>query len=229
MPQFTNYNEVDAKFDTGFRQLEPGAYPLRIMAVRTSWQERDYQTGLTRECSVKTNNAVLFIFDVADGEFAGNFSKDFFMSGGQLDPGKDFLHQYKFSWGNLADQKDAAKAKWTLEHITASNPGFDALAAFNADKWELFVGKFFGAVLNGTVKTNDRGYDNWNLRPQAKIYTVTEIRNGEYTDSDGQIKPLPEPRITDKRTQVSAAASSTASGGQQEQQPADIYDDLPFL
>lgn len=228
MPNFANYNQTEAKFSEGFKQLEPGHYPLRILAVRTEWTEREYQTGIDKACSTANDAAVLFIFDIAGGEFAGNFTKDFFMAGGQLDQRKDFMHQYKFTWGDLSNANDAARAKWTLDHITASNPGFDALAAFQADQWQLFVGKCFGAVLNGTVKTNDRGYDQWTLRPAAKIYTVTEVANGQYMDSDGEMKPLPEPRITDRRTKV-AAESSTASGGQAEQVPAEIYDDLPFV
>ena len=100
-----------------------------------------------------------------------------------------------------------------LDCFTASNPGFDALAAFEADKWPLFVGKLFGVVLNGTVRTNERGYDQWSLRTSTKPYTVDDIRNGNHA----------EPRITDKRTQVAAQPSTTPAAA-----APSYYDDIPF-
>ena len=230
MPNFANYNQVESNFsEGGFKQVIPGAYIVTIQAVRTSWTERNYDTGLDDAYQTIYTDAqgqqhgnepgVMFVFDIAEGEFAGEYSRDFYMNGIEPNPEKDFIHRWKFHWGDLANEKDAARAKYVLEQLSASNPGFDALAAFNADAWPLFVGKKFGAVLNGTVRTNDKGYDQWNLRTSAKIYSVQDIINGDHA----------EPRITDKRTQVGAAVSSTTSGGQQAQPPADIYDDLPFI
>lgn len=215
MPVFSNYNQTESKFDVGFSQPEPGAYVLRVVAVRTEWTERDYQTGIDRNCTTASESAVMLVYDIADGEHAGEYSREFYQDlSGNYNKRKDFMHQYKFRWGDLNNEKDAQKAKYTLDCFTACNPGFDALAAFNADQWALFVGKLFGAVLNGTVKTNERGYDTWNLRPSAKIYTLEDIASGNHA----------EPRITDRRT----GGASTASGGQYEQAPADVYDDLPF-
>lgn len=227
MPQFSNYDQTEAKFDTAFKQPTPGAYALRILAVRTEWEEYDFNTGLRNQCSTANDAAVLFIYDITGGEFDGEYSRDFYLKDGEPDPKKDFLHQYKFYWGDLNDPKDAAKAKYVLDCLKASNQGFEPLAAFNADAWNLFVGKEFGAVLNGTVKTNDQGFDNWNLKPQRKIYTVQEILNGKTLNNKGEMVDLPKPKVTDKRTNVEDGSST--GGAQDEQAPASVYDDdVPF-
>jgi len=222
MPNFANYNTTEAKMSDGFEPVTPGVFVLRVQAVRTQWTERDYQTGLDKNCSVATDAAVMLVYDIADGVHASEYTKEFFLAqGGALDPKKDFLHQYKFIWGDLNNPTDAASTKWVLDTFTASNPGFDALAAFNADRFDLFEGKLFGAVLNGTVKTNEKGYDSWSLRPRKKIYSVQELQNG--VDRDG--KPIAEPRITDKRTKVEESSTSVASA---DVVPVDMYDDIPF-
>ena len=232
MPKFTNYDQTEAKFDTGFKQPLPGAYVLRIMAVRTEWDEYNFQTGLRDHCTTANEAAVLFVYDIVGGEFDGEYSRDFYMDdNGMLDPRKDFLHQYKFYWGDLNNPKDAEKAKYLLDCLTASNQGFDALAAFQADAWNLFIGKQFGAILNGTVKTNDQGFENWNLKPQRKIYTVQEIMNGKTLNAKGEMVDLPRPKITDKRTNVEdgGAAPSTAAAPAESGAPASAYDDdVPF-
>lgn len=215
MPAFNNYNNVQGNFSEGFKQLEPGAYVVRVQAVRTEWTERDYQSGLDRDCSTRNDAAVMLVFDIADGEFAGEYSKEYFCNAdGTPKPEQDWRHQFKLYWGDLNNTKDAERTRYMLDCFTASNPGFDALAAFEADKWPLFVGKLFGVVLNGTVRTNERGYDQWNLRTSTKPYTVDDIRNGNNA----------EPRITDKRTQVAAQPSTTAATAA----APSYYDDIPF-
>ena len=214
MPAFNNYNQVQGNFSEGFKQLEPGAYVVRVQAVRTEWTERDYQSGLDRDCSTANDAAVMLVFDIADGEFAGEYSKEYFCNAdGTPKHEQDWRHQFKLYWGDLNNTKDAERTRYMLDCFTASNPGFDALAAFEADKWPLFVGKLFGVVLNGTVRTNERGYDQWNLRTSTKPYTVDDIRNGNHA----------EPRITDKRTQVAAQPSTTAAAT-----APSYYDDIPF-
>ena len=197
MPKFNNYEKTESKFDTSFRQPTPDAYVLKIVAVRTEWQEYDFHTGTQQNCSTANDAAVIFVYDIAEGEYEGEYCRDFYLDdNGVFDKRKDFLHQYKFYWGDLNNPKDAAKAKYVLDCLDESNQGFEAKPAFEADNWKLFINKKFGAVLNGTVKTNDQGFDNWNLKPQRKIYTVAEILEGKTSDG----KDLPKPKITDKRT-----------------------------
>lgn len=224
MPNFSDdmYNSANADYELGFIQPEPGAYVLKVMDVRTEWTEREFSTGLNRDYNSAYDAAVIFVYDIAEGPHAGYYSDDFYYANGELDPRKDFMHQYKFVWGDLAgSEKDRNRAKNVLEAFSGSNQGFDALMAFRADNWRLFIGKRFGAVLNGTVKTNDRGYDNWSLRPSTKLYTVDAIHAGATANG----KPLPEPRITDKRSKPNDGAESSTSG---QAGAAETYDDIPF-
>lgn len=201
------YAAAEAQQGGGFQQLEPGAYVVSIEAVRTEWDERDFQTGTNVHRTAAGDNSVLFVFDIAEGPMAGEFSRDFYMKDGKLDQRKDFMHQLKFGWWNLGELKAR------VEILAASNPGFDPMAAIEADMWQMFVGKRFGVVLDGTVKTNDRGYDQWTLRPQRKIYSVQQVREGQ-TDA---------PKVKDLRGQA-----STAPRGGVQLNTDGTYDDLPF-
>jgi len=175
-------------------QMLPGAYVLRVQAVRT---EGNTSSG---HWTSDEKQYVQLVYDVAEGEFAGKYSDDYFMdASGRIDPDKDYMHVHYLSWKNYGYLKKQ------LRVLTECNPGFDALAAFEADKWELFVGKKFGAVLDGEVDTNDRGYDRWKLRV-GDLITLDQIKRGEYR----------EPKIEDKRTQVAAPSTST------------YMDDVPF-
>lgn len=196
------YNATDASTG-GFKQLVPGAYVVTIQAVRTQFEEMDWNIGERVLRDYDTDNCVLFVFDIAEGEFTGEFSREFYLGlDGKLDTRKDFLHSVKYDWSDLRSFKKFNQV------IEDSNPGFNVMAAFNADKWDMYVGKQFGLVLNGTVSTNDRGYDTWKLRVGRGIYTVDDVHDGK----------TPEPRITDKRTPVAPSTAATA----------DQYCDVPF-
>lgn len=197
------YETAEEKQGGGFAQPQPGAYVLQIQAVRTEWDENDFSTGLKVHKTADSDSSVLFIYDIAEGEFAGEYSRDFFMDGGKLDERKDWMHQTKYGWW------DMGRLKLFNNVLKAWNPGFDALAALEADQWSMFVGKKFGAVLNGTVTTNDRGYDNWKLRCGDWI-TPDEMKSGDHK----------EPKVTDRRK--AQTAKSTDAGS--------IYDDdIPFM
>lgn len=200
------YNAADAG-GFGFKQLVPGAYVCIIQAVRLQYEEMDWELHERVLRSVDTDKSVLQVFDIAEGEFCGEFSRDFYMGAdGNLDTRKDFLHSVKYDWSDISAFK---KFNQVLED---SNPGFSVMAAFQADKWSMYVGKKFGIVLNGTVTTNERGYDQWKLYPAKRkgrvmLFTVDEVRDGK----------TPEPRIIDKRTPAPAPESTYLSD-----------DDLPF-
>ena len=126
MPNFSNYNNVEANYtEGGFKQVIPGAYVAVVQVVRTNWTERNYDTGLDDSYQTITIDpatgmtrgnepGVMFVFDIAEGEFAGEYSRDFYMSGIEPNPEKDFIHRWKFHWGDLNNEKDAAKAKYIL-------------------------------------------------------------------------------------------------------------------
>lgn len=209
MPRIDNaaYEQAEERQAGGFQQPTPGAYELRIQTVRTQWEEMDFQAGLHVPKNADGENAVLFVYDIDAGEFAGEYSREFYMSGDRLDPNKDFMHQVKYTWGDLG------RLKLFNRVLAACNPGFDPLAAMQADQWQMFVGKRFGAVLNGTVTTNDNGFDNWKLRC-GDIVTVEDVRTGNHA----------EPKITDKRKKGATAPAPRAAA----QTAPDPYGDIPL-
>lgn len=194
------YNATDTA--GGFKQLVPGAYVVAIQAVRTEFEEMDWDLGDRVKRSADKDRAVMFVFDIAEGDFLGEFSRDFYLGvDGKLDERKDWMHSVKYDWSDMRSFKRFNQA------LEESNPGFDTMAAFQADRWDMYVGKKFGLVLNGTVSTNDRGYDSWRLRAGKGIYTVDDIHDGR----------TPEPRIQDKRVKENAP------------EPTAVYDDIPFI
>ena len=187
------YNAASESSGGGFAQMLPGAYVVRIQAVRT---EGDTKSG--GHWTSDEKKYVKLVYDIAEGEFAGKYSDDYFtdLKGNPLEE-RDYAHCHYLSWKNMG------YLKRQLNAITASNRGFDALAAFRADKWDMFVGKLFGVVLDGEVDTNDRGYDRWRFSV-GDVVSADDARTGNCR----------EPRIEDKRAQVQASTS--------------LYDDVPF-
>lgn len=174
------YNNAEAKQGggAGIEQMKPGVYELMIQAVRTQWTKKDGSVtdGIAKSC-------VMFVWDVASGDFAWKYSDPYFMDwDGKPDPEKDFMHNEYVSWSNL----DYLKGKF--EVLKACNPGFDPLAAFQADQWDMFVGKRFFAVLDGTLTLNKKGYENW-LLEVGDWLTPEQARTGDHR----------EPNITDER------------------------------
>ena len=161
----TEYEAAEATNGGGeYKRMPAGGYVVAVQAVRTkgtnsSGREIDYVTE---------NQYVKLIYDIVEGDFAGKFSEDYW-----ADESKDWGHQFYLSWKNLGALKNS------IQCLDESNPGFDAMAAFEADKWGMFVGKKFGIVLgeeeylgnDGTVKTRF-GF--------GRIKSVQDIRDGKF-------------------------------------------------
>ena len=196
------YTSAEATQGGSFKQMEPGAYVVKIVAVRTEW----FDNWNKKECTSDAEKMAWFVFDIDEGEFAGEFSRDFYLDGNGYDTAKDWMHQAAYGWYNLG------KLKWFNDVLTKSNPGFDPMAALEADAWNLFLGKRFGVLLNGTVTTNDRGYDNWRFKV-GEIISVDDVHSGNHG----------EPKITDKRADTSTSRSGVALNTD------GTYDDIPFM
>ena len=173
------YASAEAKVGGGggFEQMEPGIYELYIQAIRTEWDTKQGHTdGLKKQC-------VRIVWDVASGQFEKKYTESYFVDWeGKPDPEKDYMHSCFLSWKNM----DYFKGR--IQALNAANPGFDALAAFEADQWQMFLGKRFWAVVGGTVDINDNGYDRWKLDVEAWI-TPEQARTGDH----------PEPTVKDER------------------------------
>ena len=135
-----------------FKRMEPGVYECIIVGIDTEWETRaGLQKAEERQC-------VRVRLDVAEGEFAGEFSRDFYVD-------KPWMRSIFMSWSERA----LGMLKHTLKALDEANPGFDSRAAFEADQWMLFIGKKCRVLWNGTERTSDRGYVNVNVRPDRII------------------------------------------------------------
>lgn len=167
------------------KRMEPGIYSCIITGVQTEWETtQGLQKAEDKQC-------VRVILDVAEGDFAGEFGRDFY-------EGRDWMHAIYMSWKPQA----LGLLKHTFAALDEANPGFDSMAAFEADKWTLFVGKKCLVAWNGRERTNDKGYTNVNVRPDRfvkssdKPRVTVELENGgekvtwaQYQDLKAAPKP----------------------------------------
>ena len=171
----------------GFVPLPAGGYVVKIVDVEPQDE----------------SDRVWFVFDIAAGEHAGYYADAFGIQHPQV-------HRVMLSWKT---SRALGMLKGRLKVIDACNPGFDAVAAFEADKWELFEGRVFGLVMGYEEYTSNSGEQR--ERPDwfhARWKTVEDI------DAENYI--VPELRTQDggprMPKQPERAASST------------VYDDIPF-
>lgn len=153
-----------------FTAFEPGAYVCRIQAVRT----KGYDYNGKPVDYVNDKQYIKLILDIAEGPFEGHFSDDYWS--GQ---DKDWGHQVYLSF------KPAAYGllKSWLNCISNSNGGFDARAAFEADKWDMFIGKLVGVQWNQEEYERD-GAIKLRVRPD-RPYAADAVREGK----------CPKPRV----------------------------------
>lgn len=158
------YESAEASTGGEYRRMPAGGYIAVIQAVRT-----DGPAGNGgRVDYVNAKEYIKLIWDVAEGEFAGRFSDDYWSG-----EDKDYGHQIFLSWKNMG------AFKGNIQAIDESNPGFDALAAFEADRWEMFIGKKVGIVLGEEeYRANDGSVKTRFGFPRLK--SVQDIRDGKF-------------------------------------------------
>lgn len=197
MPKIDNTEYEAAEIKKGEYQRPPaGGYICRIQAVRTTgeWDGNpiDY---------VADKQYVKLIWDIDEGDFAGYYSEDYWN-----DESKDWGHQFFMSWRNLG------AFKYTIQCLDESNPGFDAKAAFDADKWNMFIGKRMGLVLGEEEYEANDGSVKIRHTKFPRIKSVREIQDGKFK--------VPE----FKRLEGSSTYAEPVSPGGKS-----VYDeDLPF-
>lgn len=147
-----------------FERMPAGGYVCAIQAVRTSG------TGYGNKTIdyIAEKQYVKLIWDIIEGDYAGRYSDDYWSG-----EDKDYGHQFYMSWKNLG----AFKA--VIQALEESNPGFDAMAAFEADNWQLFIGKKIGLVIGEEeYRANDGSIKLRYTLPRAK--SVQDIKAGKY-------------------------------------------------
>lgn len=173
-------NVTASSGDGGFTPLPEGAYVVQITAIVDN-EEREY---------------LEVTFDVAEGEYAGYYSDEW----GVAHP---YAHQIKVSYKDKA----LGMLKGWLDALTASNPGFDAEACFNAaaDSPAL-LGMFQGRVFGLAVLME---YEDWQGRPlnnprldwsNAKRLTAQAVREGTFAWQKRDERHTPKERPAQVQT-----------------------------
>lgn len=115
-----NWASVTASTDGDFDKLPAGPY----VAV------------ITEATDNETKQYVEIVYDIAEGEHKGYYSDDW----GKSHP---YAHHIFMSYKDTA----LGMLKGRLEAIQASNPGFDAFAAWDAGRLDMFRGRLVGINL----------------------------------------------------------------------------------
>jgi hypothetical protein len=152
----------------------------------------------------ENNERVWFVFDVNEGQHAGFYSDAYYEN-------KPFRHRVMMSYKETA----LGALKGRLEKITECNPGFDAVAAFQAAQLNMFVGKKI-ALVAGIEQDAFEGDNGWVATENvdwfhAKYTTLDKVRKGDFK--------TPEPTQTDAyKKHIGASPTQSA--------PSNVYGDI---
>ena len=146
-------------------------------------------------CRVKSaednafSESVVFEMEVTDGPSAG--------AGFKL-------------WLNYRDDRDQRRSRQRLDAFTASNPGFNAVAAWDASQWQLFVGRVVGVVFDEVEKTKEDGRTYVNVNAGA-VVSVQSLRDGtapapQHRTAAGKWISLQAARAAEQSAEATAAA-----------------------
>ncbi len=202
---FDQYEKAKAiEGDGGLQKLQAGGYVATITAVRTEWED-----SFGREWTSDEKEYVKLIFDITEGEQANIFADDKY-----LDPEFDWAHWACLSWKGVNDDtRRMGMLKGIMTAFNESNAGFDAFAAFQADKWDLFIGKQIGFII-GEEEYENREGEVAIKTTLPKFRSVSTIREGKF--SVPKLKKL-------KRDDADVSTLTRTV------QPAGAYDgELPF-
>lgn len=198
MPQINmeEYNNAVATSTDSRPRMGAGGYECEIQVIRINGTD---SSGRVIDY-IKEKQYVVPIFDVIAGEHAGRYSDEYW-----LDPSRDWGHRFYWSWKNMGAFKNV------INCFDESNPGFDAMAAFTADNWDLFKGKKIGLVFGEEeYRANDGSIKTRLTLPSVR--SIQAIREGRYK--------VPELKRLEGAAPSTAAPADAASS---------IYNDVPFF
>ena len=179
-----------------FERMPAGGYICAIQAVRTSGKGYGKRIDY-----IEDKQYVKLIWDIVEGDYAGRYSDEYWQG-----EEKDYGHQFFMSWKNYGAFKNV------IQCLEESNPGFDAMAAFEADNWDLFIGKRIGFVIGDEeYRANDGSIKLRYTLPRCK--SVQDIQAGKY-----RVPKLK--KLEDDAEQVTAPTNDSGE--------AVTDDDLPF-
>ena len=144
---------------TEFKKLVGGGYNIKVLRCNEDVNKEYYE----------------IVYDIAEGEFKGMFSDDYFS-----DESKDFRHHFYVSYKN----KNFSNIKRLIEVVEQSNPGL----GWTGDPKEL-EGALLGVVLREEEYERNDGEIGIRISSLATLKSTIEIDSGNFTVQ--KIKKLP--------------------------------------
>ena len=208
--RFGDFDTTKA-FGDGFEQLPRGGYVCKIIGARIE--------------EVKGKQVIKVAFDIAEGEQAGFFDRDYKERAKDNADAKWGIAGTYTLWVPLDDgsEKDSytkRSFRTFTDALEASNNGYH----FDWDE-QKFKGKMIGVVFNYASYKTQSGKVGMAPNP-ASIYSVDKIREGKYKVKDDEYK-----RATLAEVQAAHdGASSAGNGGGADfvNIPAGVVEELPF-
>lgn len=197
--KFAKWSDINEMEEGSFGDIEPGLYVLEI----TSCEGHDKDEYFSIE------------WDVAEGEFKGNYAKS----------------QYPPSTRIYWREKSLGFLKHRLHVLADWNDKFKASTAFETDQWGKFVGKKFGAVVRRRLYTagpnsKQPGADRVQMEIAAWL-SPDDFKAGNYkeallADNDMRDKSQTAQQLPQQASNAVAVPDSYSD-------TEDVYDeDIPF-
>lgn len=146
-----------------------------------------YECVITEAVDHEDTNEVEFVLDIASGNFANYYGKDFYK-----DKDNNWRHSVKMvldidRWGKdrrFERRKVSYKQEWAfvLEAITEQNNGFDAKAAAFACKLEMFKNKKCLVAFHIEEIFNKKT-NSFEMSNDARPYKLIKIEQAQYYES----------------------------------------------
>ena len=144
----------DITTDGAFTPLPAGGYVCKIVDVE----------------DVPAREYFWIVIDIAEGEHAGYYADAWGV-------GHPAAHRVLISYKQTA----LGMLKGRLKMLTDSNPGFDAIAAFQGDNWTAFLGKTLGLIVGEEEYESNTGEVRTRLNWFNALWrTPAQIRKGGY-------------------------------------------------
>ncbi|MGO5267807.1 hypothetical protein ACTQ1D_03885 [Parafannyhessea umbonata] len=145
-----NWASVTASADGDFEKLPAGPY-VAVITDATDNENKQY---------------VEIVYDIAEGEHKGYYSDDW----GKSHP---YAHHIFMSYKDTA----LGMLKGRLEAIQASNPGFDAFAAWDAGRLDMFRNRIVGINLQEEEYERNDGDTGVRLNV-VQVVDAQRVRDG---------------------------------------------------
>ena len=145
-----NWASVTASSDGGFEKLPAGPY-VAVITEATDHEDKQY---------------VEIVYDIAEGEHKGYYGDDW----GKSHP---YAHHIFMSYKDTA----LGMLKGRLEAIQASNPGFDAFAAWDAGRLDMLHGRLVGINLQEEEYERNDGDTGIRLNV-VQVVDAQKVRDG---------------------------------------------------